>query len=110
MQLLVVAPAALELPASEGVRVLRYTNSHEAAAALRARTVPAVFVSDGLRESELEEVAQAVQSGPAAAVIEVRAQRWDGRSWSPVSAACRGVISGFGPRGVEAALRALRAL
>ena len=105
-----VAPAALELPGAEDVLVLRYTSAHEAATALRARTGPAVFLSDGLQEPELEEVAQAVRGGPVVAVIEVRAQRWDGRTWSPVSAACRGVISGFGLRGVDAALRALRSL
>jgi hypothetical protein len=39
--------------------------------------------------------------------IEVRSERWDGESPSPLSAACRGVISGFG---VDAARQAAAAL
>jgi len=40
--------------------------------------------------------------------IEVRAERWDGRTPSPLSAACNGVISGFGVSGVRAACALLR--
>ena len=36
--------------------------------------------------------------------IEVRSARWDGTSPSPLSAACRGVISGFGTRAIATAV------
>ena len=39
--------------------------------------------------------------------IEVRRERWDGFSPSPLSAACRGVIAGFGDAGIAAAVRLL---
>ena len=40
--------------------------------------------------------------------VEVRAERWDGRTPSPLSAACGGVISGFGVGGLLAAVRLVR--
>jgi 3-dehydroquinate dehydratase len=39
-----------------------------------------------------------------AQVVEVRFTRWDGEEHSEVSAACRGVIAGFGMEGVAAAV------
>jgi 3-dehydroquinate dehydratase len=71
-------------------------NEHEAA----------VLVSDGFDDVASGRLAEVIgQTGRG--VIEVRAQRWDGETPSPVSAACRGVISGFGDAGILAAVRLL---
>lgn len=100
----VIAPAAFALPALAGVPLSRYRTGGEAAALLAGRTAPVVFVSDGLAGDELAAAAHAIRAA-APAVVEVRAERWDGRTWSPLAAACRGVIAGFGAGGVAAALR-----
>jgi len=67
----------------------------------------AVVVSDGFDANQVINLASAVVS-VGKPVIEVRAARWDGETPSPLSAACRGVISGFGDAGVVAAVRLLR--
>ncbi len=66
-----------------------------------------VVVSDGFEPDQLAIMAVAISTS-GTPVIEVKAQRWDGESPSPVSAACRGVISGFGDAGVAAAVRMLQ--
>lgn len=66
----------------------------------------AVLVSDGLAAGTESVVAAAIRLR-GQPVIEVRAGRWDGVSPSPLSAACRGVISGFGVAGVTAAAHLL---
>ena len=84
--------------------VLTYGNAVDLVVTLRATANPAVIWSDGLDADSLEAVAAAVRDR-AGACIEVRSDRWDGQTFSPLSAACRGVISGFGERGLEAAVR-----
>ncbi len=59
-------------------------------------------------ESAVERMADAIRAS-GIQCIEVRPERWDGRTPSPLSAACRGVISGFGIAGILAALDFLRA-
>jgi 3-dehydroquinate dehydratase len=76
------------------------------AAAVRAAAGPVVVWSEGLAAGEEAEVAAAVRS-LGADCIEVRPERWDGESPSGLSAACRGVISGFGVNGVRAAVAVL---
>lgn len=66
----------------------------------------AVIVSDGFGEDALTQLAAAIR-GSGTPVIEVRAARWDGEASSPLSGACRGVISGFGDAGIAAAARLL---
>jgi hypothetical protein len=78
----------------------------EMAAEVRVGSGPLVVVSDGLNVDDLKMVASAVTAS-GRPCIEVRSERWDGESPSPLSAACRGVISGFG---VDAARQAAAAL
>lgn len=108
--IVVLAPAlhAPELPdLGENVRLVPYANLAEAIAALTGAVEPTVIWSDGLFEDEPTEIARLVR-GRTAATIEVRASRWDGRTPSQLSAACRGVISGFGVDGVKRAVELLR--
>ena len=107
--IVVLAPAihAPELPdLGADVRVVTYASLAEAINALPAATEPAVIWSDGLFEDAPTEIAPFVR-GRSAATIEVRTGRWDGRTPSHLSAACRGVISGFGVDGVKRAVELL---
>jgi hypothetical protein len=105
---LVHASRAEALPAlDEGVKVANVATLEAALTALRETPGPAVICSDGFDEGWLEPLGAAVRGRPAAA-IEVRGERWDGHSHSELSAACRGVISGFRAGGVSAAIAALR--
>ena len=97
-----------EAPALEGTLKLTYGAALDLVVSLRALANPAVILSDGLAEDALDAVAAAVRDH-SAACIEVRLERWDGHTFSPLSAACRGVISGFGMNGVGAAVSLLRA-
>jgi hypothetical protein len=92
-----------------GARIVGYGTADEAVAALGAAAGPAVLWSDGIAADRLEEAAGAVR-GRSGAVIEVRGEGWDGETFSPLSAACRGVISGFGAAGVSEALRLLASM
>lgn len=89
-----------------GAVLAPYANVVDAVVALRASSAPAVLWSDGVGEDGYEAVAAALRDrrGPC---IEVRSQPWDGQAHSAISAACRGVISGFGAAGVGAALSVL---
>lgn len=100
--ILVPASRQAELPALPGAVIIPYGSALDLAVSLRATTNPAVILSDGLDDGELEPVAAAVRDH-SAPCIEVRAERWDGESFSPLSAACRGVVSGFGAAGIAAA-------
>lgn len=105
---LVLAPAALapEQPPA-GAEVRTWADLGALLAALEERgNRPCVLVSDGLHADTEAAVAAAIRSAPGP-VVEVRSLRWDGESPSPVSAACRGVISGFGAAGVAAAVGVL---
>jgi 3-dehydroquinate dehydratase len=107
-EVLVLVPAASAASQSlpEGTPVVAYSNAVDVFVALRGSAGPVVLDSDGLGDDTLAAVAAALRerSGPC---IEVRARAWDGESHSPVSAACRGVISGFGVAGIRAALALL---
>ncbi len=106
MDVALLAPAgrAGRLEAIERAVVLTYGNALDLIVSLRATANPAVIWSDGLEVDSLEAVAAAVRDrrGPC---IEVRGEGWDGQTFSPLSAACRGVISGFGERGLAAAVQ-----
>ena len=65
-----------------------------------------MFVSDGLSAADEATIADAVRARTGQ-TIEVRSERWDGETPSPLSAACRGVISGFGAAGAVRAIEAL---
>lgn len=66
-----------------------------------------VLGSDGLADTALPGVIAAI-ADCGLPVVEVRGAQWDGFAPSPLAAACKGVISGFGITGVWAAAEALR--
>ena len=101
--ILVLAPrdaAVTGLP--DGAMFVPFPTAFDAAIALKASDAPAVLVTDGLDQEDLETLASVLRER-SAPCIEVRSQRWDGETQSPVSAACRGVISGFGANGIREA-------
>ena len=111
MVIIVLIPAGwggADAWAGAGLEVALYGSAGELSQQLRGSFDGAVLVSDGIAEGDLGEVASAVAAS-GRPVIEVRTERWDGKSPSALSAACRGVISGFGRAGVGAAVEALRA-
>jgi hypothetical protein len=105
MDLVVIALGAPAAP--EGARSVACADAEAMVAALAGPFDAAVLVSDGLPSKDLERLSEAVVAC-GRPVIEVRSERWDGQSPSPLSAACRGVISGFGEGGVAAAVGVLK--
>ncbi|MDE2932834.1 MAG: hypothetical protein OXS47_03065 [Chloroflexota bacterium] len=102
---LVILPAGVAPPPlPEGVEVRTCANSGEVAAALRQTGGDVVLCVDGLPDAEV--IAGAVRT-VGAAVILVEQDAWDGEAHSPVSAACAGVVAGFGIAGVAAAVALL---
>jgi hypothetical protein len=100
---LVLVPAGFDPgPLPPGTAIRAYGDVPSAAAALRGTDAPAVICSDALSGDGLAQVAAAVGDRPGQC-IEVRSTRWDGEAHSPLAAACRGVISGFGADGVRRA-------
>ncbi len=100
---LVLVPAGFDPgPLPPGAAVHTYGGVSTVVAALRATDAPAVICSDALSGDGLAQVAAAVGDRPGRC-IEVRSTRWDGEAHSPLAAACRGVISGFGADGVRRA-------
>ena len=93
--------AAPSVPA--GTMLVHFHTAVDAVISLRASDAPAVIVTDGLDPEDLDSLANAIRerNGPC---IEVRMVRWDGETQSQVSAACRGVISGFGMAGLARAI------
>ena len=102
MRINVVLPAGGPAPSFPGAPVLAYATATELRVALAVDCDAAVLIRP---DEPLDEgaVADAIRAA-AAPVIEVQRERWDGSSHSAVSAACRGVISGFGEGGVAAAV------
>lgn len=102
---LVILPAATaDAGLPEGATTVRWGDLASLVAALgRDGALPCVVVTDGLHSDTAAAVAGAIRArtGP---VYEVRSAPWDGESPSAVSAACRGVISGFGVSGLRAAV------
>ena len=109
MSVLVLAQRDIPLAGlPESVMYVPFATAFDAAISLKATDAPAVIVSDGMDIEDLEALAIVVRERPGQC-IEVRFERWDGESPSPLSAACRGVISGFGPNGVRQAVAVLSA-
>lgn len=100
LALLPVGVPAPDLP--NGVALLRYAAATDVVAALAGADGGAVLCSDALDAADLADVAAAVRAAPGP-VVEVRSAPWDGETHSPLSAACAGVIAGFGADGVRAA-------
>ena len=74
-----------------------------------SRADSVVIWADAVNADDTARLAEAVRAC-GKRCIEVRAERWDGRTPSPLSAACAGVISGFGANGIQAAVRLLSGL
>ncbi len=109
MEILVIVPQEIAHDAitDPSVKVRGYRTFQDVLAALGTPADAAVLLSDLLDEQHGMIVAGAIrQSGRP--TVEVRSERWDGQAFSPVSAACRGVISGFGLGGISAAVALLR--
>ena len=103
---LVILPAGVAPPPlPEGVEVRTCATSGDVAAALRQAGGDVVLCVDGLPDAEV--IAGAVRTAEAT-VILVEPGAWDGETHSPVSAACTGVVAGFGVTGVSAAVALLR--
>ncbi|MFN0095744.1 MAG: hypothetical protein ACKVVT_13330 [Dehalococcoidia bacterium] len=109
MEILVIVPQEIahDAVSDPAVKVRGYRTFQDVLAALGAPADAVVLLSDLVPETNRMIIAGAVKQG-GRPVIEVRSERWDGESDSPLSAACRGVISGFGLAGIEAAVALLR--
>jgi hypothetical protein len=105
LMILVLVPTGFAVPPQlwERAAILPYGPAEDLVAALAQPHDAAVIVTDALPEASFEPVAAAIRAS-AKPCIEVRSKRWDGESFSLVSAACRGVISGFGADGLLAAV------
>ena len=93
-------------PLPEGVDVRTCATAAEVVAALAAATGDVVLCIDGLSGDTAEVVAAA--AAVDGTVIEVKQGAWDGETHEAASAACAGVIAGFGIAGVSAAVALLR--
>lgn len=104
---LIPASEAPNLPHIDGAVLVPFTSTLDVVVSLKASQLPAVICTDTIPPDESESVVTAIRERTAPC-IEVRLAGWDGESHSPISAACRGVISGFGPAGVVRAADLLR--
>ncbi len=107
--LILLPGGATPPPLPEGVDVRTCGTAAEVVAALGAATGDVVLCLDGLDGlvGDTAEVAAAAAAVDGT-VIEVRRGAWDGETPEAVSAACAGVIAGFGLAGVSAAVALLR--
>ena len=102
-----LVPQSLPVPElPPGAMLVHFATAFDAAISLRATDDAAVLVTDGLDAEDLDSLAAAI-SGRRGPCIEVRSKGWDGVTGSPVSAVCRGVISGFGVDGIRRAVELL---
>ncbi len=103
---LIHASEAPNLPHIDGAVLVPFTSTLDVVVSLRASPLPAVICTDTIPPDESESLVTAIRerAGPS---IEVRLAGWDGESHSPISAACRGVVSGFGTAGVVRAANLL---
>ena len=99
---LVPAGSAEALGGAFGGQVRHYRDAAEVREVLSGADHAFVLCGDGLAEKDALGLAALIRELGRTA-IEVRGEPWDGVSASPLSAACRGVISGFGLAGVRAA-------
>ena len=102
--LVILSAGVASPPLPEGVDVRVCASSGEVDDALRQAGGDVVLCVDGLPDAEV--IAGAVRTVDAT-VILVEQAAWDGEAHSPVSAACAGVIAGFGIAGVSAAVALL---
>lgn len=106
MTVVVLAPTSVKVGAKAAD-----VRTYETAGDLRLRIrelagAKAVIYHDGFSAVDQAAIATALRDS-GATCIEVRAHRWDGFELSPLSAACTGVISGFGVGAIARAVAAL---
>lgn len=92
----------------EGAQVRPVSFDEQLLDAVRESAGPLVILSDGITAG-IEARLAAIITDRGLVAIEVRSERWNGETPSVLSAACRGVISGFGLNGVPAAVAVLAA-
>ncbi len=95
---------------SGDINVVHYESSEQLAGLLASNGNDPVVIMTGDLSSEDQEIVAAAIREHSLRAVEVRAERWDGFSASPLSAACRGVIAGFGANGIPAAIAVQRQL
>ena len=103
--LVILPPADTPPPLPDGVEVRACATAAEVTAALDAATGDVVLCAGRLAGDAA--IANAV-AAVAGTVIQVELESWDGETHSLVSAACSGVIAGFGTAGIAAAVALLR--
>ncbi len=107
-QVLVIAPVevANTLPSIEDSVLVPVTSPLAVVVSPKGRPLPPI-VSPAPPAAEGADGMGAAIRERTAPCIEVRLASWDGESHSPISAACRGVISGFGVGGLARAAELL---
>ena len=109
-RILVLASDAIaaELPeAPDGALIVHFKTISDLCQVIGTGASALVLVSDSIAHAELPRIARAVHDS-GTPCIEVRSEPWDGTTFSPLSAACRGVISGFGLAAIAQAIKASR--
>ena len=103
---LVILPGGVTAPPlADGVEVTACATASEVTAALAAATGDVVLCAGDLAgDAGVADALAAV----AGTVVQVELEWWDGVTHSAVSAACEGVIAGFGTAGIAAAVAVLR--
>lgn len=98
-------PKSTEAGSLPGTTTLRYADSAHLAVILASlpASSPVVLYHDNLTAREQTRIAGTLDS-QSLDVIEVRGLGWDGFESSPLSSACKGVISGFGTAGIAQAV------
>lgn len=106
MTVVVLAPAHVTV-ASRGADVRAYVTAGDLRLRLRELGgAKAVIYHEGFGATDQATIAATIREA-GATCIEVRAARWDGFESSPLSAACQGVLAGFGTAAIAQAVSAL---
>ena len=106
--LVILPPGVTPPPLPDGVEVRVCATAAEVTAALDAATGDVVLCAGRLAGDAAIANAVAAVAAAAGTVIQVELESWDGETHSLVSAACSGVIAGFGTAGIAAAVALLR--
>ncbi len=104
----ILLPKNTEAGSHPGTTTLRYADSAHLAVLIAGlpASSPVVLYHDGLTDREQARITGTL-GAQSLDVIEVRGPGWDGFESTPLSSACRAVISGFGTAGIAQAVSAL---
>lgn len=106
---LVPTTVDIALPAGSELQEYRDTNDLVTRLGMLPIGTRVVLFHENLAVEEQERIAGTIRHHELD-VVEVRGSGWDGFAPAPLSAACRGVISGFGAAGIGHAVTALAAV